>query len=192
VRNGIANLLSLPQLEEDILSFSYQTGGKWFVTTPHGEVIIFHHKTDGICRGFPDLDMHSTAAVATIQTIPQRYEGFTKRKVHDAIDLCKAQTMTGHPSDAQFNEMVKSKTIKNRPIKPKHIANAHAIFGSSITEVHGKTIHCKPERVEAEPWRIPDDLHQLHQFVVLTADVMFVNGIAFLTTLSQKTAAGNG
>jgi hypothetical protein len=43
-----------------------------------------------------------------------------------------------------------------------------------------KTIPCKPEQVEAEPGRIPDNFHQLHQFVVLTAGV---NGIAFLTTL---------
>jgi hypothetical protein len=32
----------------------------------------------------------------------------------------------------------------------------------------------------------PRHFHQLYQFVVLTADVMFINGIAFLTTLSQK------
>jgi hypothetical protein len=34
--------------------------------------------------------------------------------------------------------------------------------------------------------RISDDFHRLHKFIVLTADVMFVNGIAFLTTHLQK------
>jgi hypothetical protein len=52
--------------------------------------------------------------------------------------------------------------------------------------VRRKTVRRKPEQVEAEPGRIPDDFHRLHRFVVITADVMFVNGIAFLTMLSQK------
>ena len=34
VRNSIANLLSLPQLEADRLTVSYHTGGNWNVTTP--------------------------------------------------------------------------------------------------------------------------------------------------------------
>jgi hypothetical protein len=82
--------------------------------------------------------------------------------------------------------MVRNKTIKNFPIKPEHITNACSILGPSIAGVHGKTVRRKPEQVEAEPGRIPDDFHCLHQFVVITADMMFVNGIAFLTTLSQK------
>jgi hypothetical protein len=88
--------------------------------------------------------------------------------------------MTGYPFDAQFKETVRNKTIKNCPIKPKHIGNAHTIFGSSIAGVRGKTTHRKPEQVEVEPGQIPDNFHRLHQFVLLTKDIMFVNGIAFL------------
>ncbi len=53
--------------------------------------------------------------------------------------------MTGHPTDAQFLEMVRNKTIKNFPIKPKHITNACSIFGPSIAGVRRKTIRRKPE-----------------------------------------------
>jgi hypothetical protein len=187
VRNGIANLLSLPQLEADGFTVSYHTGGNCIVTTPHGDEITFHREEDGMCRGFPYIDMQSKAAVAMIQTVRQRYEGFTKREVQDAITAHKAQAMTSHPTDAhQFLEMLRNKTIKSCPIKPEHITNARSIFGPSIAGVRGKTIRRKPEQVEAEPGRIPDDFHRLHRFVVITADVMFVNGIAFLTTLSRK------
>ncbi len=71
--------------------------------------------------------------------------------------------MTGHPTDAQFLEMVRNKTIKNCPIKPEHITNALSIFGWSISGVHRKTIRRKPEQVETEPGRIPDDFHCLHR-----------------------------
>jgi hypothetical protein len=85
VRNGIANLLSLLQLEEDGSTISYLTSGKWIVITPHGEGIIFHHEINGIFCSFPYLDMHSTSTVAMVLTIRQRYKGFTKHKVLNAI-----------------------------------------------------------------------------------------------------------
>ena len=34
---------------------------------------------------------------------------------------------------------------------------------------------------------IPDDFHRLHHFVTLVADVFFVDGVAFLMTLSRRT-----
>ncbi len=42
VRNGIANLLSLPQLEADGFTVSYHTGGNWIVMTPQGKEITFY------------------------------------------------------------------------------------------------------------------------------------------------------
>jgi hypothetical protein len=186
VRNGIANLLSLPQLEDDGFTLSYHTGGNWIITTPQGKNITFHHEPDSVCRGFPYLDMRSELAVAMVQTIRKCYEGFTQRKVRNAIFACKAQAMTGHPSDAQFQAMVSNNSIKNCPIRPTHISNAHSIFGLSITGVQAKTVCCPPGQVEAAPSRIPDDYHRLNKFVVLTANVMFVNSIAFLATLSKN------
>ncbi len=121
-----------------------------------------------------------------VQTICKHYEGFTQCKVRNAIIACKAQAMTGHPSDAQFQAMISSNSIKNCPIRPKHISNARSIFGPSIAGVQGKTVHCPPKQVKAAPSRIPDDYHCLYKFVVLTADIMFVNGITFLATLAQK------
>jgi hypothetical protein len=121
-----------------------------------------------------------------IQTVRQQYEGFTKRKVQDATAARKAQEMTSHPTNAQFLKLVRNNSIKNCPVKPDHITNAHSILGPSIAGVRGRTTRQKPERVEAAVGRIPDDFHRLHKFVVLTAGVMFVNGMAFLTMLSRK------
>ena len=36
-------------------------------------------------------------------------------------------------------------------------------------------------RVEVVPNVVPNDFGRLHKFVVLVADVMFVNGLAFLS-----------
>ena len=44
----------------------------------------------------------------------------------------------------------------------------------------------KPERVHGETLSIPNEFYQLHHSVTLTVDVMFVNGLLCLTTLSRK------
>jgi hypothetical protein len=84
--------------------------------------------------------------------------------------------MIGHPTDAQFLYMVRSNTLKNCPIKPAHISNTLSIFGPSAAGVRERMFTAQ---VEAEPGRIPANFHRFHKFVVLTADVMFVNGMAF-------------
>ena len=56
--------------------------------------------------------------------------------------------------------------------------------------MRGKTVRVKPERVEAEYVEIPRDFYRLHQFVTFVGDVMFVNGMPFLLTLSRTLSFG--
>ena len=55
-KNGIANLLSIPQLEQDGLVIGYNTKRNWTVTTPQGKEIVFR-KDIGLCEGMPYIDM---------------------------------------------------------------------------------------------------------------------------------------
>jgi hypothetical protein len=57
VRNGIANLLSLPQLEADGFTVSYHTSGNWIITTPRGKDITFLQEENGVCCRFPYIVM---------------------------------------------------------------------------------------------------------------------------------------
>ena len=49
----------------------------------------------------------------------------------------------------------------------------------------GGTVRQKHDRVDPEFTQIPKDFYELHHFVTLTADVMFVNCIPFLVTRSR-------
>jgi hypothetical protein len=167
----------------DGFTVSYHTGGNWIITTPWGKKITFLREENVVCHGFPYIDMLSMDAIAMIQTICHSYKGFTKHKVKDTIAACKTQAMTGHPTDAQFVEMVRNNTIKKLP----HQTCTHHQCPHHLWSKHRRsTVRRKSEQVEAELGHIPDDFHHLHRFMVMTADVMFMNSIAFLATLSQK------
>ena len=56
--------------------------------------------------------------------------------------------------------------------------------------LRGKTVRQRPERVVPEYLGIPRDFYRLHSFVTLTADVMFVHGLEFFTTLGRDIRFG--
>ena len=53
------------------------------------------------------------------------------------------------------------------------------------SRLKGATFRQKPDRVDPEYTQIPRNLYELHNFFTLAADVMFVNDVQFLVTLSR-------
>ncbi len=65
------------------------------------------------------------------------------------------------------------------------VANANCIFGPDLTNLRGEMIRTKPEHVHIEYVQIPWDFVELHKYVTLAADAMFVKGLPFLVTSSR-------
>ena len=181
---GIANLLLIPFLEACGYTVDYNTAREWVVTTPEDKDIVFERDT-GLCDRMPYIDMRDHEdAVLMVQTVRKNFEGYIKREVKAAFLARKAQAMVGHPADKKFKQMVSAKSIKNCDVQTKDVTNAHGIFGPSRPKLRGGTVRQKPQRVEPEYLQIPRDFYALHKFVTLVVDVMFVNGLPLLTTLS--------
>ena len=70
------------------------------------------------------------------------------------------------------------------------VNNARSIFGPNLPGLRRKTVRQSPERVVPEYLETPQDFYRLRHFFTLTADVMFVNGIPFFTTLSRDIRFG--
>ena len=100
------------------------------------------------------------------------------------------QVRIAHPTDESFKQMVSGKTLDNCSIVASDVTNARSIFGPNRPRLRGKTVRQRPERVETEYLGIPRDFYRLHHFVTLTADVMFVNDLAFFTTLGRDIRFG--
>ena len=95
-----------------------------------------------------------------------------------------------HPTDETFKQMVSGESLDNCPVVASDVTNARTIFGPNRAGLRGKTVRQRPERVIPEYLGIPKDFYQLHNFVTLTADVMFVNGIAFFSTFGRDIRFG--
>ena len=80
-------------------------------------------------------------------------------------------------------KMVNSKILNNSPIKVEYSATVYTIFGHDLAYVQGKTVINKLYRVETDFIPIPRDFYEIINFATLTTDMIFVNGIEFMTTL---------
>ena len=76
---GIANLLSIPQLEKDGYLINYNIERDWDVTTPEGKTLLFK-KDVGTCKEMPYLDIcDNHDALAMIQTVCENFGLFTEK-----------------------------------------------------------------------------------------------------------------
>ena len=96
------------------------------------------------------------------------------------------QGLLGHVSATELDFLVRNKKLDDLPFNFSDLQNSKQMFGPYRAEVRGETVRVAPDRVEPEYIQIPKDFILLHKKVVLVADIMFVNNVAFLVKLSRK------
>jgi hypothetical protein len=82
--------------------------------------------------------------------------------------------------------MVRSNMIKNCNVTPIDIDNAYKLFGDDIASLRGKTVRTTPDPVMADYVEIPKEILDLNKDLTVAADIMFVNGMPFITSISRN------
>jgi dimeric dUTPase (all-alpha-NTP-PPase superfamily) len=76
--------------------------------------------------------------------------------------------------------------INNCSVTSTDINDAHKLFADDIATLMGNTVRNTQDPVMADYVEIPKDILDLNKDVTMAADVMFVNGLLFVTTISRK------
>jgi hypothetical protein len=208
--NGIANVLSLKSVAEKhrFTYDSWDRNGVFKVHTQNG-VVEFKPSERGLhyidVSTERDVVQHMlvtadisieeeeydkdgesvTKECMMVTTVRENLEGYTRHKIEKAKEARRLQGMIGNPTEKELEGMVREKLIANCPVTVKDIHNANRIFGPDLANLRGKTTRKKPEHVRVDYVEIPRDLVDMHKYVTLVADVMFVNGLPFLVTSSR-------
>jgi hypothetical protein len=94
--------------------------------------------------------------------------------------------MIRNPSKSDYKAMVSGNMIHNCPIVEEDITNACIIFSPDLASIRGKTVWQTPMPVVADYVAVPWLLVENNKIVTMAADIFFVNGTAFLITVSQR------
>ena len=193
---GIANILSLYQLGQKfkVTYNSTNCGGVFKVFTKAGVIEFTPTVKDLHAINLPEnpnaayllVNDANFAFHSPVQTVCRNYEAFTKKQVQCATLARRIIGMIGAPTEREYQGLVCQKFLQDCPITPSDIAIAHKNFGPDLANIRGKTVRRKPEHVSMEMVEIPQHILSNQQHVTLSADIMFVNEVPFLISLSRN------
>ena len=76
--------------------------------------------------------------------------------------------------------------IKNCLITLQDIDIAEQIVGKDINTLKGKTVRNKPIPVIQDYIKVPKEIKEIHHNIELCVDIMYIQKIIFLVTVSKK------
>jgi hypothetical protein len=152
---GIANVLSLYRLGKKykVTYDSEDRGGVFKVFTTAG-VVEFTPTANGLhalnLKDNPEVAYLLVNDTNPIKTVRTNYEGFTKKQIQQATTARCLMGMIQAPSERDYQGVVHLNLLKCCPITNDDIVNAHKLFGPDLTNIRGKTVRRKPERVKTD------------------------------------------
>ena len=190
---AIANVLSL-KLMKDRYHVKYNSSEKegFVVTKPNGEQFNFTESSSGLhyldtSNRNPSRGAHTTLVVNTVAENKKKY---TNNDYLRAMRARELQMIVGRPSTAAFLDLLKRNVIANCPVTPADVEAAEHIFGPDIGSLKGKTTRQNPPIVESPVTPVPTNILKRYQKVTLCVDIMYVNRVAMVVSISRNIKFG--
>jgi len=146
---------------------------------------------DNGSTGVSNVDNKTTGVTGeeepAIGIIKDSRKRFSKRDQVKANVVKRFQHVAGFPADFTLIYSVNTNSIKNNPITQRDIELSLEMLGPSRYIAQGKTTKTQPEGVDNTLRKIdiPRIIKQFFNNVVLSTNVMFLNDVPFLTTISE-------
>jgi hypothetical protein len=187
--NGIANVLSLSRVSK-FFPVTYNNVEGFVIHKPDGQKHRFQESPRGLFYLDPSKQSQNKEDTLLVMTVKKKKTAYSKRDVQRAKLARKLQHILGHPSTKQLVKIIEANQLPNCPIGREDVMAAEDIFGKSIAGLKGKTTHKKPDIVTGDYTNLPTGIIEKYRTVTLAFDIMFVNKVAFLVTLSRNIRFG--
>jgi hypothetical protein len=184
---SIANILSLSDVRKVCrVTLDTASAPTMCVHRLDGSIMEFQEHPSGLYVFVPPNDTNnSVTAYTMISTVAEQKKLFTRREVQAADAARDLYRKIGRPSEAQFQTILRGGFIRNCPVTPDDATRALAIYGPDIAVIKGKTVKttAAPHTPTFQAVPIPAPL--IERRVTLCIDFFFVQGHAFIHTISR-------
>ena len=185
---AIANVLSLKLVKERYhIEYDSQKDDGFVVTKPTGEKFKFIQSGSGLHYLDTTLEDTNNTARRTlvVNTVKENKKNYTHNDYLRALRARELQVAMGRPSTATFVEALKHNAILNCPVTPTDVEVAEQIFGPDIGSLKGKTTRRNPPIVDSPITSVPVSILKRYRDVTLCVDIMYVNRVALMVSISQ-------
>ena len=194
--DGIANILSLADTEKYYcIRYNSHQEKAFVIEKPDGTKRHFKQTASGLyyLDTAPPLDKreqqheHDTTLLSTVA---DKKSNYTASAYRQAVLAHKIQKMVGYPSTRDFMKIMDQNLIPNCPIVRSDIVAAEDLFGPDVNSLRGKTVRRGEKHVTSDILPIPRDILSLYRELTLCVDIMYVNKLPFLVTISRAVKFG--
>ena len=182
---AIANIIGLNNAEKTgKFDISYDSKKGFIMNNKEtGKVTVFEKDQNGL-HVAPLSKVPSS--VCLLSTVEENKKLYSKRQVAGAEKAKNLYKVITYPSIRDYKHVVQSNQIKNCPVTIEDIKIWLKIFGDDVHALKGKSTRRKPRVVVNDYVEIPKEFIEAHKGVILFVDVLYIDGVTFLLTLSKN------
>ena len=186
---AIANVLSLKLVKEKYhIEYNSNKVDGFVVTKPTREKFKFIQSVSGL--HYLDTSIHDTDKIGdttlVVNMVKENKMKYTNNDYLCALRARELQIKVGRQSTTTFVDLLKRNRIANCPVTPADVEAAEYIFGPDIGSLKGKTMRHSPPIIDSPVTAIPADVLKCYQKVTLCVDIMYVNKVVMLVSISRK------
>ena len=128
---------------------------------------------------------NGTKDTVLVTSVADNASNFSNADYSQAVLARKLQKIIGRPTTRAFIYFIENNLLPNCPVNRRDVLRAEQIFGPDLGSLKGKTVRRQLPRVEVDEVALPTTIQQHYQEVTLGCDIMFVNKIPFLMSISR-------
>jgi hypothetical protein len=129
-----------------------------------------------------DVDSAFATEIWNTTVDVRRY--YSERQLKRADAARTLMHTLAYPTFKDMKAVLKMNSIEDCPVTEQDVDLAIQIYGPDMASLKGKTTRRKPSLDVEDVVSLPAELINAQRDVVLSIDTLFVNGMAFLTTIS--------
>ena len=186
--HGIANIMSLDNVAKYFrITMDTDTEKAMMVHKDNGQVMKFTPTGKGLYHH--NLSSEDGGLWSFITTVADKADKYTDRALQRARVARRLQNIIMRPGARQLMDVAVSH-LKGCPVTKADVKAAEDIYGPNLGALKGKTVSRPNPHVPAGVDQVPTSIMKVHRSVTLAIDVMFINKVAFLITISRNLKFG--